>query len=65
MQKLVFTGTHEDVGYRNWALQKHMRMGRLQKMGIIRTHEDVGYRSWVYREHLRMWVTETGYHRKT
>jgi hypothetical protein len=45
--------------------RKHMRMVRLQKMGIIRIHEDVGYRSWVYPEHLRMWVTETGYHRNT
>ncbi len=34
-------------------------------MGIIRTHEDMGYINWVYPEHLRMWVTETGYHRKT
>jgi hypothetical protein len=55
--------THEDVGYRNWVYQEHMRMGRLHKMGIIRTLEDVGYRNWVSQEHMRMWVTEIGYTR--
>ncbi len=45
LQKLGITGTHEDVGYGNWASQEHKRNG-LQKLCITRTHEDVGYGNW-------------------
>jgi hypothetical protein len=64
LQKLGITGTHENVGYRNWASQDNMRMW-VTEIWHPQEHKTIWVRNWLSQEHLRMWVTEIGFLRNT